>query len=148
MASVAAGKQVSLSVSAAAVTMREDAAPSSGGVAGAAAESSSRNGARPVAKAGAVKKVSLAFGWLLYKLAMLRVVTATCVSFACTCAASTREIPAEAGDNTFQIQHPHKPCMPVAAEERQDSAVGEGNAQELWRQGSCMRGAGQGGSER
>ena len=29
--------------------------------------------------------------------------------------------------------------MPVAAEECKDSAVGESDAQELWRQGSCMR---------
>ena len=56
----ATGKQVSLSVSAAAVTMREHAAPSSSSAAGATAESSSSNGARPAAKAGAVKKVSLA----------------------------------------------------------------------------------------
>ena len=62
MISAAAGKQVSLSVSAAAVTMKEDAAPSSGGAAGLAAESSSSNGTRSVAKAGAVKKVGLASG--------------------------------------------------------------------------------------
>ena len=77
MTSTAAGKQVSLSVSAAAVTMREDAGPSSGSVAGATAQSSSSNGARPAAKAGAVKKVSLISAQAFVKVSSI----ANCLSY-------------------------------------------------------------------